>query len=662
MYQTFKKYLLRTPIFPIDYFFQLTREFQISDAHLKEQFKNPLISEAIYLASPVLFKEILKWSNGETENGKEQRKIKNSFLKYLSRLSSRSTPFGLFAGNSVGTFEYENAILRDEGYQRHTRLDMNLTGALVKVLQSDPTVREELCFYPNSSLYNAGNQIRYVESKYNKTKIKHQIVEVENSHYLKGVIEQAQHGVRVRDLVSNLVSQDIFPDDATAFINDLIDSQILVSEMEQTVSGAESLDQIMKVISEIENNLDLSGKLLSIQEMLNQLDNGMVGDLDNYDKITKIIKTLDVDFDEKYLFQTDISVSTSSNTLDSVIESELLECIGFLNKISRRRGDSELLEFTKVFTERYEGREMPLAIVLDEEMGIGYPVRSRNGDINPLIDDLIIKGPAAAGNSEITAWQSLLLRKTIESQKNGFSTIVLTDDDVAGMTASWDDLPDTFSTIAQVINLEEEIKIVMSGVGGSSAANIMGRFCHGDNEIHSLVKEIIYKEEAFNDGKILAEIVHLPEDRLGNILIRPSFRKFEIPYLAPSSKAKENTLLIDDIMVSVFNNRIVLKNRVDGKEILPRLTTAHNYARSLLPIYRFLCDMQHYRRRPAVFFDWGPIANYTSHLPRVLYKSTILSAARWTINERDLQPVKRAKTEDEIYNEIRKLVKERTIP
>lgn len=134
MYKNFDKYILRTPILPVNFFLKLTKDKEIADEDLKTIFYNPLINEAIYLASPVLYQEIKKW--GENKSIDDKDKIKISFIKYLSRMSSRPTPFGLFSGCSLGKFHVKNKIERINSLnRRYTRLDMDLTGILVKHIE-----------------------------------------------------------------------------------------------------------------------------------------------------------------------------------------------------------------------------------------------------------------------------------------------------------------------------------------------------------------------------------------------------------------------------------------------------------------------------------------------------------------------------------------------
>ncbi len=84
--------VLRTPALP---FTTLLTEEKISSL-----LKDADFLEAVYLASPVLYKECIRLNNGELHDIKEISKIRVSLSKYYQRMYSRCTPFALFSGCS----------------------------------------------------------------------------------------------------------------------------------------------------------------------------------------------------------------------------------------------------------------------------------------------------------------------------------------------------------------------------------------------------------------------------------------------------------------------------------------------------------------------------------------------------------------------------------
>lgn len=147
----------------------------------------------------------------------------------------------------------------------------------------------------------------------------------------------------------------------------------------------------------------------------------------------------------------------------------------------------------------------------------------------------------------------------------------------------------------------------------------MGRFAHINKEIEELVRAIVAKEQELIPNVIFAEVVHSPEARIGNILSsRPHIRDYEILYISDSDLPKDQLILLSDLMLSVKQGRLFLRSKRLNKEILPRLTSAHNYRNLTMPVYHFLCDMQIQSGRFGLFFNLGQqIENEFSFIPRV---------------------------------------------
>ena len=227
-YQYFPNFVLRTPLFSFDFYKDITSGDQITKDILIQSYKNPLVRESCFMASPSLSFELEKLANGSME-AKREKKLLFSLLKYLTRMSTRCTPFGLFAGCAIGDIADTTSIVNTsiEKNKRHTRLDMNYLVALSQDISKKEGIRDELLYYPNSSCYASGNKIRYIEYHYVKSRRLHNIVEVDNSIYLQTILKYAESGAYLRDLVKLLVKKGISQMEAEGFMEELLRQLLL---------------------------------------------------------------------------------------------------------------------------------------------------------------------------------------------------------------------------------------------------------------------------------------------------------------------------------------------------------------------------------------------------------------------------------------------------
>lgn len=660
-YIPFNSYLLRIPLLSLNYIQSIYDKKETSLEVIKEIFKSFDIQEAIFLASPSLHGQLMKLLNNEIVDQKEIENLCYSITKYIMRMGCRCTPFGLFAGYSLGKLGEKTEIELNniDKYYGHLRLDMNYLCALAIDLAKIPEIRSQLKFYPNTSIYKSGDKIRYVEYKYINSVRNHFVIAVDDSKYLQRILKGSENGLRINDLAKLLVNDEIRFEEVEQFIFELIDSQLLISELEPSVTGDEFLHQIINVLKKLEG-IDHNIKFLEdIDNDINNIRTKSIGISEEYYlKIKEKLSKLETKFDIKYLFQTDLVVKGNKLKVDRDIPKIILEGIEVMNKLSLSTVNDNLTKFKEAFYERYEEREIPLLQALDVESGVGYLQNLGSGDLNPLIDNIVLPLKEVKLEAKISwnAIQSFLLKKYNESLSKKLTEVIITDDELEKFNASWDDLPSTFNAMVEVVksNQDDEPIVCFSSAGGSSAANLLGRFCHSSDELLSFVKTITEKEKEIYSDSVLAEIVHLPESRTGNILLRPKLREYEIPYLAKSSVPKDRQIGLDDLMVSVNQGkRIVLRSKSLNKRVIPRLSNAHNFSYNALPVYQFLCDMQTQDLRGGIGFSWGAFANEHTYLPRVRYKNIILSVATWNLKKQDIESLINAKGDKNLEEEFK---------
>ncbi|WP_428228696.1 lantibiotic dehydratase family protein [Flavobacterium sp.] len=631
----FDEYVLRTPLLPLSLYLDTIENY--SETKAKEMYQTPLIREAIHLASPDLIKELDKWVKNDSHlsDGKA-KKLEITFLKYLARMSSRCTPFGLFAGCSMGRIATETKIILEDSdkFQRVTQFDMQFWSMLLQEIANKKEVKPHLKFYPNTSIYKIGEFYRYVEYKYVKTKREHSITALRRSVALTKLLHSAQSGMSIEEMIALLSDNESEKREAHEFISKLIDFQFLVSELDVIVTGDNEWNRVLSLIKKIPA-LDKEYEILEqIKKKLSGLDKVLIPSEKEYDEIKYDIKKTGIEFEDKYLFQTDLNSIAAVNTLNVNVSKKVVQALHFLNGIQTKKKFQDQENFKKAFIQRYESAVMPLTTVLDTEIGIGYLQNQDMNDTHEILEFLELKSKKSKGENQLwTSYDFILQKKMQECILKDEKVIAISEHDFIDFNTDCKDLPATFSVMIEILDQD---KIIIESSGNVSAAKLLGRFCNGNPAIHTLTKKIIQKEEAYYSDKIMAEVVHIPESRTGNILRRPVLRNHEISYLAKSGVSENQTIDLKDLLVSVKNDTIILYSKKHHKEVIPCLSNAHNFAKDALPVYHFLCDLQAQQSKPIDSFDWGVLKKHYNFFPRVMYRDIILSKAKWIIKKEEI--------------------------
>ena len=634
--QPFSQYVLRTPLFPLSLYLNLLEKY--SSENVLQLLESPFVREAIRMASPELLTALDKWkANPSSLSNKKKNGLEHSLLKYIARMSARCTPFGLFAGCTVGHVASKTTITLEstENFTRFTQFDMQFWVALLQEFATRKEVRQHLKYYPNNSIYPLGDFYRYVEYNYVKTKREHSISALRKSELLSDLLLHAKSGLTVDEMALLLADDASEITEASEFIGQLIDFQFLISELDATITGSDEWERVYTIINKIPALKKECELFRKIKKQFLELDTRLIPPEKNYEAIKMLIQKTGVEYDEKYLFQTDLNTTTSANTLNGNIQRKVLQTIHFLNGIQKKKGSKNQVNFIKAFTQRYETREMPLAIVLDTETGIGYLQNSEMNDTHEILEKFSFKGKTKEEENQTwTDYDFIVEKKLRECILKNEKVLSLSEKDFPDFDSNWDTAPATFSVMIELLK-NEKIAIVSSG--DVSAAKLLGRFCNGNAAINNLTNEIIEKEKVYHSNKILAEVVHFPESRTGNILRRPVLREYEIPYLSNSGVTQDFTIDLDDLMVSIKNTQIVLRSKKHNKEVIPCLSNAHNYSNKSLPIYHFLCDLQSQNVKPIYSFSWGILDSHYDFFPRVDYNGIILSKAKWLVSKNEIR-------------------------
>ena len=637
----------------------LVEDRRLLRERLRAAVARPEIREALYVASRSLDESLEVWlREPESERG---QKVERTLVRYFSRMTSRATPFGLFAGCSTGISGASTGLelAPRTGYRRNTRLDGDYLATLTDALAQDHAWRHAAVYRPNTSLYRAGGGLRYAESRLEGKVRAYSLVAIEPTPALEATLASAADGSRLDPLIDALVDDDIGRDEAAEYVHALVDNQLLVSELMPLVTGPEPIHDLITQMSSDAGTRDAGDRLDQARAALAALDASPLGaPPSRYDEIAALLETLPGELDRTRLFQVDM-VKPSTATLGPEPLAEIVRGVMVLHRLTRSR--DQLAGFREAFRRRYDEREMPLAEALDEEAGIGFQrSEAPTADVSPLLHGLAFPAGETEQTAPITPHLTLLLHKLHAAWRTGAREITLSDADVKAIEQKQSPpLPASMAALAMLAATSDEaiaagrFRIFLSAVIGPSGANLLGRFCHRNPELTARVLAHLREEEAQRPDAVFAEIVHLPEGRVGNLLLRPLLRRFEIPFLGRSGAPREQQIAIDDLTISVVGERVVLRSRRLGREVIPRLTAAHNFDNPRnLGLYRFLCALQQ-QARSSFAWSWGALDS-SPFLPRVAMGRLVLSLAVWRLDKAELASLTEA-SRDERFARIRSL-------
>ncbi len=624
----------------------LVRDRQRLRDRLREVVLRAEVREALFVASPDLDERLGDGLGEQLDSWLHQPdsdsdgKLERTLVRYFARMAGRATPFGLFAGCSVGTAGARTRLtIAGRGqYQRHTRLDMEYVVALGEALERQPGLRHALSFRPNSSIYHAAGRWRYAEARRNGTGRSLHFVGIADSDYLQTTLERARHGASLASLATALVEAE--PDaslaEAEEYVGELIDHQVLESDLTPPLTGPEPAQTLAERLRGLAGGATAAERLEQVRQDLAALDAAGLGAApQRYRALARQLEELPAHVELPRLFQVDL-VKPAVATLGPEILEEIKRGVAILARLARPHRTDGLARFREAFRARYEGREVPLVEALDEEAGIGFEAEDGPAAAaSELLEGLTFPQPV----EETATWgrrEQLLLGKLTQALAQGADEIALGPRDLDQLAVPDSrPLPDAFAVLAVVAASSEQaldrgaFRIHVPGAFGPSGASLLGRFCHADPTLRRHVEEHLRAEEALQPDAAFAEIVHLSEDgRLGNILCRPVLRGYEIPYLGRSGAGTQRQIPVTDLLVSVIGEQIMLRSARLGRRVVPRLTVAHNFGARAQGVYRFLCGLQGQGRASPLGWDWGVLRD-ASFLPRVVAGRIVLARACW---------------------------------
>jgi thiopeptide-type bacteriocin biosynthesis protein len=642
--------MMRTPALPVSQLEEVRAAFDRDGTVLKsETLKLPIVREALFLASDRMYSLVY-----EPEAGKGyDPKLEMSVARYLVRMCTRSTPFGVFAGVSAGAISDATSLEVGsiEKATRSVRIDASIPWHLRDDLFSADMISLDIVrktrITCNSSIWSAPDGFRYVETKGRDKARTYLTACIAETPAIKRVLvvvtaQNKGEGMPFNDLTAQMAKEfGTELEAAEGFLLSLVTSQLLICMPQMSVTGDDVVNGMVRDLIALNAKPEATAALQNALAALETVGQDAGANVEAYKQVSTSLKKIKPDLTGSSAVQVDLFRPAKSLSLSTKLVNGLQKQIEEVRAILTSTG-AGLQMFHDRFKEKFGDEAVPLLQALDEDFGVMFEkdqggIKRENG-----------------GNAHI-------MRRLMEACRRGEKEIVLSENDIAAFGKSGE-FPGSFTVggMLTAVSLEALDKgkfcFDMTMYQPFTSANLAGRFCAGNGEFAEGTRRMIAEAEGDLDDTIFAEIVHLPEGRIGNVIVRPVLRNHEIVYLGRSGAPAEQQIPASDIMVQCVNNNVELYSQSRSKRIIPRLTNAHNFATPLsLPIYHFLARLQ-YQNQSAFGVMIKGISQQFDFVPGVRYRNLRLTRPSWRLTQDEIKAIAQFEG-DELSDAFTKLLR-----
>lgn|GEM_PF-2111397 len=602
--------LLRSPAYP----FSHARELSLQEHLDAVYFRNGL-----FIAAPALFNEIRKSS---FLAGNLRPKAIKALWNYLNRLYYRTTPFGMFSGFSTVKWQGAQTEARPlvfGGRQLHVMAEIKEEPP---ALSFEKTSDEAVLLFTNPSLYQAGDELRYLKSEYDSHGHRYRfqvaaIADHELLHFALGLcMAPTSLGVLKKAIKKQLpvTEQQLYQ-----ALTHLVGENLLLWKRDYTLLHVGRAAQVV-----------LPGKKLREADLTQEMRNSYT--------------TLHFELREGNIAR----------------EQQLkIKCgLDALHAICPHIEPAGLKKFIADFERKFEGRAIPLMVALDPELGIGYRGLEHSYYQPPMLEGLDF--PPKEPTTKQLEWSNMhavLLKKMQAAPGLRTSGIILEDIDLDSGSSDGKPLPPGLSVLFRPLHDE----VFIESAGGATATALFGRFSIFDDCLADTLRTIADNEVRHNPAVVFAEINCIQDLHAANVEHRISAYPYEIPLLTYPSAPSDRIIALSELWVSVRDGRIVLWSERLQKEVIPRLSSAFNHSRSHLHVYRFLCDLQYQGIKTNFTLDLSHFFPNLDFYPRVSYRGAILSLACWNL-ALPIHILKQRQSDNSKAKALRNYLREQQVP
>ena len=623
--------IFRSPLRPLSHAETLLRH--PIPTGLLAWYESETMRQTLYLASPSLYQVLISWLATPTTLPPPAAQL--ALLKYSIRMSTRATPFGLFAGIGIVHLGHRTELIRSPGDNRTAhRLDGYALIQLYERLSEDVAVRARLRYQANNSLVYQGSEWHYSEFLRDQPFRPVQISAFPGNPLLDELLTYVRKPSTIEELHKFIADRiDAEPGEIADYIIELIDAGVLLANLEPNATGTPYDQRLADFLTLDDQTNPIRHVLLAARDHLTPFST--IGDLMRVDELLNQ-QGIQAE-NQQSLVHTNLYYESTRITIARQVAESIREQVTRVSGLFRRSQPGWYTQFKTRFLARYGTSSVPLLLALDNDMGLGLAPPDEFTPLNAPITEAVLASLSTTPLPISDSGPSHLLRQTLfeRFQSTAERCLSLSTEDLLAFPAdppgSWAVLGSLLAASGEAVDAGDYHFLVRS-VYGPSSAMLLGRFCLDSPALTAIVQQALQAEEATRPTALFAEIAHLTGGRSGNINARPILRTHEIPYLTPASVEPADVIELSDLMLHMPDEAsLVVYSQQHQRVVIPRLTTAHNTTLGD-DVYRFLAQVGLPDNALGGNWHWGQWET-TPFLPQIRYDSLIMQPARWYFNE-----------------------------
>lgn len=626
------------------------------------------VAAALENASPSLFARL----QAELATGQIKPKTASSLLKYLSRMASRCTPFGLMSGvvpaDMTEGAAVELRVLEPSEWLAFPRISYERTFRAVREsLRARIERSDDVCVRLSGMLERRGGHLKVMSFHHPSGHITPAYDEIAIDQPLGVVLECSGTWIKVSELASILSGRlaAVSLTEARHYLLDLLDCGVLQDRFYPCLDPLNAISPGTleacghdPVLMRVSRTIERASRRLSV----GQMSRSMLCDL-----AARAAKELDFDGNPGHstpgdgtsdrhearpadgtALQIDMLVRASGSSVGALLVEEVVQCMADLSRLPRP-ANAQLAALKDEFVRKFGEDSIPLlrAVAPDDGLSLNPFVTSRPAFLAELPIDHGTQDPDAASWSLL---DEMMLDKLVEAGKVGAREIVLRREDLEpflGKAASTSIRSGFALCSAYRRNGKDDesgppnVLLVQTASCGT-AGSISARFAHLDARLEECYRRCFADERL--DDVIDADILYLPSARLGNVSCRPPALEHQIPVFGYAIDDGCTSIELADLYLGIDPREgFVLTSRKLGKRVRPRLASAHNYMHpECAPVYQFLAMLRH-QDSASPLTDLLAFAHHLPQRPAVRLGSLILSPRAWYIGTQQMESHRQAR-------------------